>query len=130
MIFVDANILLRFLTKQPQDQAARAKKLLARGESRELDLVLMPLTIAEIVYVLTGAYAYSHERTRNEILAVFATGAVRIEHENESLAALSRMGPDIDFANAYLARRAVTAGGAVASFDKDFKNLGAEWIRP
>lgn len=130
MTFVDANILLRFLTKQPEEQAERAREFLARAQSGELELVLTPLTIAEVVYVLTGAYAYSHKRTRDEILAVWATGAVRIEHETECLEALSSMGPSIDFADAYLARRAVTAGGAVASFDKDFGRLGAEWIRP
>lgn len=130
MTFVDANVLLRFLTKQPRDQSTRARRLLARGESRELDLMLTPITIAEVIYVLTGAYAYSHERARDEILAVFATGAIRIEHESASLGALSRMSPDIDFADAYLARRALTAGGAVASFDNDFGHLGAEWIRP
>ncbi len=56
---LDANVLLRFITKTPPDQAAKARDLLKRGQAGEVRLVLEPLTLADVVYVLKKPYAMS-----------------------------------------------------------------------
>jgi hypothetical protein len=52
-------------------------------------LVLEPLTVAEVVYVLSGIYGYSPERAKGELLALLTTGAVRLAHERAVLDNLS-----------------------------------------
>ena len=123
MTFIDANVLLRFLTKQPPAQAARAREVLLQGQRGELELTVEPLTVAEVVYVLSGVYGYEVSRSREELLALLTTGALTVEHEGAVLDALVRMSKQIDFPEAYLAARARTSGGQVATFDKGFGKL-------
>lgn len=130
MTFVDANILLRFLTKQPPEQAELARDVLEQGQRGELKLVVEPLTVAEVIYVLNGVYDYSIERVRSELLALLTTGAVKLEYERAVLDALSRMSGRLDFPDTYLAARARLAAGEVVSFDKGFKQLEVSWVEP
>lgn len=130
MTFVDANILLRFLTKQPSEQAELARDVLERGQRGELKLLVEPLTVAEVIYVLNGVYDYSIERVRSELLALLTTGAIKLEYERAVLDALSRMSERLDFPDTYLAARARLAAGEVVSFDKGFRQLEVTWLEP
>lgn len=133
MTFVDANVLLRFLTKQPPAQAEQARDILARGSRGEFNLVVEPLIVAEVIYVLTGVYGYSHERVKKELLALLSTDAVRFENmvlERAVFDALARLTPKLDFPDTYLASRARFSGGQVVSFDKGFGKLEVDWVDP
>ena len=56
--FVDTNVLIRHLTGDPPDQAARATRLLS-----EADRLLLPdLIMAETVYVLESFYEVPRAR--------------------------------------------------------------------
>lgn len=133
MTFVDANVLLRFLTKQPPEQAEAARAILERGQRGEFDLVVEPLTLAEVVYVLSGVYGYPVERIRTELLDLINTDAVRLETtllERVVTDALARLSPKLDFPDTYLAARARLVGGQIASFDKGFGTLEVDWLEP
>lgn len=130
MTFVDANILLRFLTKQPPEQAELARDVLEQGQRGELKLLVEPLTVAEVIYVLNRVYDYPIERVRSELLALLTTGAVKLEYERAVLDALSRMSERLDFPDTYLAARARLAAGEVVSFDKGFRQLEVTWLEP
>lgn len=133
MTFVDANILLRFLTKQPPEQAEQARDILERGQRGEFNLVVEPLTLAEVVYVLSGIYHYPIERIKAELLALINTDAVRLETtvlERAVLDALAKLSPKLDFPDTYLAARARLSGGQVVSFDKGFGTLEVDWLEP
>lgn len=133
MTFVDANILLRFLTKQPPEQAEQARDILERGQRGEFNLVVEPLTLAEVIYVLSGVYQYPVERIKGELLALINTDAVRLETtllERAVIDALSKLSPKLDFPDTYLAARARLSGGQVVSFDKGFSTLEVDWLEP
>jgi len=128
--FIDANLILRFLTKQPPEQAERARDVLERGQRGELKLMLEPLTVAEVIYVLTGVYGYTLERVKGELLALVSTDAFKVEYERAVSDALSRLSPKLDFPDTYLAARARLVGGQVASFDRGFGTLEVNWLEP
>ena len=130
MTYLDANVLLRFLTKQPPEQAAAARDLLKRGQAGELELIVLPLIVAEVIYVLMGVYDYSPERTKDELLRLLTSSALQLEHEAAVLTALTNLSKKTDFPDAYLAVRAVSERASVASFDKGFAKLEVDWIRP
>ncbi len=130
MTFVDANLILRFLTKQPREQAEQAKGILERGQRGELKLVLEPLTVAEVIYVLTGVYAYTLDRVKSELFALITTDAFKLEQQRAVIDALSRLSPKLDFPDTYLAARARLVGGQVVSFDKGFGALEVDWLEP
>ena len=133
MTFVDANVLLRFLTKQPPAQAEAARDVLERGQRGEFNLVVEPLTLAEVVYVLAGVYGYPAQRIRAELLDLLHTDAVRLETtllERAVIDALMKLSPKLDFPDTYLAARARLSGGQVVSFDKGFGTLEVDWLEP
>ncbi|MBC7227772.1 MAG: PIN domain-containing protein, partial [Thermoflexales bacterium] len=56
--YVDANVILRFLTSDPPDMAEQAAALFERVEQENLRLVLDPIVLAEVVWVLQSFYRY------------------------------------------------------------------------
>ncbi|MER3556061.1 MAG: twitching motility protein PilT [Meiothermus sp.] len=128
---VDANVLLRFITKTPPDQAAKARDLLKRGQAGEVRLVLEPLTLADVVYVLKKPYAMSYVDIESVLLKLFASGAVEVlERERCEIALALVVRHKVDFEDAYLAGIALELGGGVASFDRHLKRLGVDWLEP
>lgn len=128
---LDANILLRFITKAPPDQAARARDLLSRGQRGEVRLLLEALTLADVVYVLKKQYQMAYANIEAVLLRLFASGAVEVlerQRCESALALQARHG--VDFEDAYLMVVALEFGGAVASFDQDFKKPGVGWLEP
>ena len=131
MTLVDANVLLRFLTKQPPAQAEAAREVLERGQRGEFNLVVEPLTLAEVVYVLAGVYGYPVERIRTELLDLIHTDAVWLETtllERAVTDALMKLSSELDSPDTYPPARARLSGGQVASFDKGFGTLEVDWL--
>ena len=114
--FVDTNVLIRHLTGDPPDQAARATRLLS-----EADQLLLPdLIVAETVYVLESFYEVPRPRVAELVRAVVAFPGIGVADEPLLLRALEVYEVHrLDFADAYLVAQAESSGvNAVASFDK------------
>jgi predicted nucleic acid-binding protein len=114
--FVDTNILIRHLTGDPPEQAARATKFLAVAD----ELLLADLVVAEIVYVLESFYEVPRGRVAEMVRAIIAFPAIVVLDPAMLLRTLEVYETDrLDFAEAYLVAQAERSGvGAVASFDK------------
>jgi len=131
LFVLDANILLRFITKTPLDQALRARDLLARGQKGEVRLVLEALTLADVVYVLKKQYQMDYAVIEATLLQLFASGALEVLEWQRCESALAlQVQHGVDFEDAYLAVVAQELGGKIASFDLDFKKLGVGWLKP
>ncbi len=114
--FVDTNILVRHLTGDPPEQAARATKFLAAAD----ELLLADLVVAEVVYVLESFYEVPRERVAELVRAILAFPSVVVLDPTVLLRALEIYEADrLDFAEGYLVAQAERSGvGVVASFDK------------
>jgi len=66
--FVDTNILVRHLTGDPPEQAARATTFLAAAD----ELLLADLVVAEAVYVLESFYEVPRARVAELVRAIIA----------------------------------------------------------
>lgn len=121
--FIDTNVLIRHLTGDPPDMAARATALLASGQR----LLLADLILAECVYVLESFYEV--KRTDVALLMRSALALPSIETVNAALLlrALEVYETDrIDFAEAYLVALAEASGvGAIASFDRSIDKIAS-----
>jgi predicted nucleic acid-binding protein len=119
--FVDTNIIIRHLTGDPPDLAARATAFLAA--SREL--LLADLIVAETVYVLESFYEVPRAEVAELTRAVVAFPAMRTLNPAlllRSVEVYETCG--VDFAEAYLAASAEVAGVAqVASFDRSLDRV-------
>lgn len=127
--FVDTNVLVRHLTGDPQEMAARATAYLRR----ESELLLTDLVAAETVYVLESYYEAPREQVAESIRALLAMASVVTIDTALLLRAIEVYETDrLDFAEAYLVACAETTGvGRIASFDKTLDRIGTvERIEP
>ncbi len=119
--FVDTNILVRHLTGDPADLAARATSFL--GSEREL--LLTDLVVAETVYVLESFYEAPRDEVADAVRSLVAFGSIVCVDPALLLRAIEVYETDrIDFAEAYLVACAESTGvGKVASFDRSIDRV-------
>lgn len=121
--FVDTNVLIRHLTGDPPDMAARATALLA-GADR---LLLTDLVLAECVYVLESFYEVQRPRVALLMRAALALPSIETVDAALLLRALEVYETDrVDFAEAYLVALAEASGvGQIASFDRSIDRIAS-----
>ncbi len=114
--FVDTNILVRHLTGDPPEMAARATAFLTVGQ----ELLLTDLVVAETVYVLESFYEAPRVQVAESMRSLLAFRSMVTVDPALLLRALEVYEVDrLDFAEAYLVACAEATGvNAVASFDK------------
>ena len=120
-MFVDTNILVRHLTGDPPDQAARATRFLAESEM----LLLTDLVVAEIVYVLGIVYEASRPEIAGALRSILAFERIRTVDTALLLRAVEVYEFDrLDFPDAYLVASAERSGvGTIASFDRSIDRV-------
>lgn len=114
--FVDTNILVRHLTGDPPEQAARATRCLADAD----ELLLADLVLAEMMYVLESYYEVERRHVAELARSVVGFPAVVTVDEMLLLRTIELYDVErLDFADAYLVASAEASGvGRVASFDR------------
>ena len=113
---VDTNVLIRHLTGDLPDQAARATRYLAAAD----ELLLPDLILAEVAYVLESFYETPRAQVATTLRAVLAYPAIRVLDADLLQRAVEVYEVHrIDFADAYLVASAERTGiGVIASFDR------------
>ncbi|MGI6412134.1 MAG: PIN domain-containing protein [Syntrophomonadaceae bacterium] len=127
-VWVDANVMLRYLLRDNEDLFSQAESLIKSAEAGEIRIRLASLTVAEMVWVMDSFYNLDRDRLV-EILTTLITadGVVTDEKELMLKALVDYHANNVDFIDAYLANRADSLGDPVATFDnKHFKRLPAK----
>jgi len=120
--FVDTNVLVRHLTGDPPDLAARATAYL----TNEAELLLADVVVAETVYVLESFYKAPRSQVADAMRSLLALPCVVTVDPALMLRALEVYELErIDFAEAYLVACAESTGvNRVASFDRSIDRVG------
>ena len=123
-VWLDANVLLRFLRKDHPTHSPLAARLFQKASLGEVKLYISAVTISEVFYAYTTFYKLTPAQTAKEIIPFFRTGFAELEDFDCLLDALNKVSEEnVDFGDAYLAAGAVKAGVRVASFDKHLKRF-------
>lgn len=119
--FVDTNILVRHLTGDPPELAARATAYLGA----ESDLLLTDLVAAETAYVLDSFYEAPRERVAEALRSLIAFDSIVCVDPALLLRAVEVYETErIDVAEAYLVACAESTGvRRVASFDQSIDRV-------
>lgn len=119
--FVDTNVLIRHLTGDPPELAARASGALACGER----LLLTDLVLAECVYVLESYYEVKRANVAELMRSAIALPAIQTIDPAVLLRALEVYEFNrVDFAEAYLVAQAEATGvNEVLSFDRSIDKI-------
>ena len=119
--FVDTNVLVRHLTGDPPDMAARATAYLGT----ESELLLTDLVVAETVYVLESFYETPRDQVAQAVRSLVAFASILCVDRALLLRAIEVYETDrIDCAEAYLVACAESTGiSKVASFDRSIDRI-------
>ena len=114
-------MLIRHLTGDPPEMAARATRALADAE----ELLLADLVVAECVYVLESFYEVPRGRVAELMRAAIASPAIKTLDSATLLRAFEVYEVDrLGFAEAYLVAQAEATGvEAILSFDKSIDRV-------
>jgi predicted nucleic acid-binding protein len=118
---VDTNVLVRFLTGEPAEMAAKARRLVEQADQGEIVLVVLPVIVAELVYTLESFYGMERKEVATRLSSFLESRGVEAVEAARLRDALTRCRDrNAHFADAYLAAASVELANPIASFDRDF----------
>lgn len=131
---LDTNVIIRYVTRDEEEKAARCLELLRRAERGEEELFLPECILTEAVYVLSSRrlYGLPRERVRDLLVAVVGLRGVRMPDKAACLEALELYGEsDLDFEDALLVAHLRSLGvSGVYSYDRHFDGTDLERLEP
>ena len=116
MMFVDTNVLLRWLLGDHQELSKKAEAIVGKAAPGSLSVTY--IVAAEVVYVLRGT-GRDRQQTAEALLLLGRTEAFVYEH-SELMADIIRLFVDtrLDFADCYLLARARREKLGLETFDR------------
>lgn len=122
MKLVDANIIIRFLTRDDKPKAEKCKKLFEAAAKGEVSLYISDLVMAELVWVLYKFYACNKTAIREMIEIILNTPNLIFENKEViSESSVLFEVRNVDFIDAYhvalMRQRSIRK---IYSFDRDF----------
>ena len=119
-IAVDTNILVRIVTADNMDLAARAKKLIERYGSKEVFVAYG--AILEAYYVFKKFYDYTEKEAVSAVYDMLRIEQLSFEHEIAIRLALSKCAQGFAFPDALFGEIAGLKNLKTYTFDKGLKN--------
>ena len=130
---IDANILLRYLTDEPPEQAERVARLFGWISSGEVRVWLEDVVLAEVIWTLSSYYRVSKREITGWLLEVLAQDAIKARDKDVlRMALVLFQEKNVDFVDALVAAQMLADGESdIYSFDRDFDRIaGITRIEP
>ena len=129
--WLDTSVIIRLITKQPEELFQRASAVLKKAEGAGGTFHVHPVHVAEAVYVLGKVYGYERSQVAHDLLTLLSIGIVETETATETRAALTLYGTTrLDFPDLFLAELARSKAQPVIAFDRDYRKLEVAWLEP
>ena len=117
---IDANVILRYLVGNHEELSPRAKTIIESVEDGHLVVWCEPVTLAEVVWVLTSFYNRERAEIGSRLSSIVKLEGFRVAHKALYLRALELYaGPVADFGDACACAAALQhCEGRLLSFDQ------------
>jgi len=121
-VFIDANIFLRFLTKDDNSKYEKCKEIFKKAVEGEIVLATSAMVIAELIWTLMSYYKVSKADVIEKVSIIVGTESLHLPDKNLIMDALVLYGrKDIDYIDAYNAVSMRRQGlSEIYSYDEDF----------
>lgn len=129
MRFLDANIFLRYLTRDDEAKAEACYALFQRVKQGEEEVFTCEAIVTEVVYVLTSPripYHLSHAEVRSRLVPILTLRGLRLPQKGIYLRALDLFAssPFLDFEDTLAAAHMEQQGiREILSYDRDFDRI-------
>lgn len=122
MHLIDANIIVRFLTADHEEHFQKAKEILLKIESREMEAEILDGVLAEVYFVLLKVYGLPKQSIIKDLKTILSLDGIVGDNKIilfEALSILERK--NIDFVDALICAKAKLQNYDILSFDNDLK---------
>jgi predicted nucleic acid-binding protein len=121
---VDTNLIVRYLVQDHEKHARAAGKLFDACDRGDLIGVVLPVVLAECVFVLESFYGHPRTDIASALGRLISSPGVEISEVTVHLDALSRYkGTKAHFVDCLIAATAVAEDVPVSTFDQDFRKF-------
>lgn len=131
-VFLDANIIIRFLVRDDEQKAEQVKQLFLFLEAGKISAETDMIVVAEIVWVLSSFYKLDRETIAEYLTLFLATKYLVVKEKpliQKSIELYKRV--SADFIDCFVAAAASKRKALICSYDKDFNKFeGIERLEP
>jgi predicted nucleic-acid-binding protein len=121
---VDTNLIVRYLVQDHAKHAQAAGKLFDACDRGDLVIVVLPVVLAESVFVLESFYGHSRANIASALGRLISSPGIEISEVTVRLEALNRYkGTKAHFVDCLIAATAVAKKVPVSTFDPDFRKF-------
>lgn len=122
--FVDTNLIVRYLVQDHDKHAKAAGKLFDACERGDVVIVVLPVVLAECVFVLESFYGNPRADIASALNRLISSRGVEISQTAIHLDALERYArTKVHFVDCLIAATAVAENTPVSTFDHDFRKF-------
>lgn len=123
-VFVDTNVILRYLTNDIVSQAQRAKRWFEKAAEGEYKAVVLHITLVEVLFLLEHWYKQDKPDSIERLLLFLSPDWLVVESKHAVAEALGRYKESaIDFVDLLTWALAGEEDARIVSFDKHFDRL-------
>ena len=120
--WLDTSLLLRFLTGEPPELAAKALEVFRGAEEGRYRLRVHPLVVAEAFYTLRSFYEAPKGDAARALLELLDREGVELWEGEAVQAALEQAGKGgLSFVDAFLLHRSRASGEGMATLDRKLR---------
>ena len=87
---IDTNLLVRYVTRDDERQAAMVRQLVIEAATSGEVLFVSAIVLCELIWVLSRRYAASRENIASVVATLLDNDVFRVEHEPAARKALAR----------------------------------------
>lgn len=121
---VDTNLIVRYLVQDHAKHAQAAGKLFDACDRGDLVIVVLPVVLAESVFVLESFYGHSRADIASALGRLISSPGIEISEVTVHLDALNRYkGTKTHFVECLIAATAVAKKVPVSTFDQDLRKF-------
>ena len=121
---IDTNLIVRHLVQDHEKHARAAEKLFDASDRGELIILVLPVVLAECVFVLDSFYGRPRADIASALGTLISSPGVEISDAAVHLDALNRYRQTkIHFVDCLIAATAAAQNTPVATFDHDFRKF-------
>jgi predicted nucleic-acid-binding protein len=121
---VDTNLIVRYLVQDHDKHARAAGKLFDACDRGDVGIVVLPVVLAECVFVLESFYRHPRTDIASALGRLISSPGVDISEVAVHLDALNRYKrTKAHFVDCLIAATAVAKNVPVATFDQDFRKF-------
>ena len=121
---IDTNLIVRYLVQDHEKQARAAGRLFDACDRGDVVIVMLPVVLAECVFVLESFYRHSRTDIASALARLISSPGVEISEVTVHLDALKRYKEaKTHFVDCLIAATAVAKNVPVSTFDQDFRKF-------